>query len=422
MQHLRHFAWVCVGATLLVACSNGLFSSATPVPEGSHRYEGSAARPSAGSHYRILHAFGKSGDGAGPEAALIDVSGTLYGTTAYGGSYREDGGTVFDVDPATGSEHVLHSFGNGVDGAEPAAALIDVNGTFYGTTYVGGSYNAKHGGDGTLFSITPGGMESVLHSFGRIGKRPSAPLIDVNGLLYGDTSSHFPFPRGSCPCGAMFTMSTTGTEHLLHKFQGGPSDGSFPQAGLIDVNGTLYGTTVCGGTYDYPPFCQGGTIFSLNPSTGVVKLLHSFGRKKDGVNPFAGLLYFDGKLYGTTEFGGTNAFGTVFSIGTTGAGYQVLHNFPSVSGDGFEPESGLIAVDGVLYGVTDGGGAYEHYAGGTLFSITTDGTETVLHSFCGKGDICSPDANLLDVRGTLYGTASQNAARDNTGGVFAFTP
>ena len=46
------------------------------------------------------------------------------------------------------------------DGANPAAPLIDVNGTLYGTTSSGGTHKA-----GTVFSITPSGTLTVLHSF-----------------------------------------------------------------------------------------------------------------------------------------------------------------------------------------------------------------------------------------------------------------
>jgi uncharacterized repeat protein (TIGR03803 family) len=45
---------------------------------------------------------------------------------------------------------VLHSFGSSGDGARPYAGLINVNGTLYGTTLEGGA-----NGDGTIFSITP---------------------------------------------------------------------------------------------------------------------------------------------------------------------------------------------------------------------------------------------------------------------------
>jgi hypothetical protein len=36
----------------------------------------------------------------------------------------------------------------------------------------------------------------------------------------------------------------------FYSFQG-PPDGEYPFAGLIDVNGTLYGTTQAGGTSSY---------------------------------------------------------------------------------------------------------------------------------------------------------------------------
>jgi uncharacterized repeat protein (TIGR03803 family) len=45
----------------------------------------------------VLHNFGSRGDGAYPGAALLDVNGTLYGTTVNGGT--NDGGTVFSIKP-----------------------------------------------------------------------------------------------------------------------------------------------------------------------------------------------------------------------------------------------------------------------------------------------------------------------------------
>jgi uncharacterized repeat protein (TIGR03803 family) len=66
---------------------------------------------------------------------LVNVKGTLYGTTFYGGS--SGGGTVFAVATA-GKESILHSFKGGKDGSNPVAGLIDVKGTLYGTTSTGG--------------------------------------------------------------------------------------------------------------------------------------------------------------------------------------------------------------------------------------------------------------------------------------------
>jgi uncharacterized repeat protein (TIGR03803 family) len=75
------------------------------------------------------------------------VSGTLYSTTDDGGAYDE--GTVFSITTG-GKEKVLHSFGQGTDASEPYAGLIEVSGTLYGTTSGGGVHAY-----GTVFSITP---------------------------------------------------------------------------------------------------------------------------------------------------------------------------------------------------------------------------------------------------------------------------
>lgn len=90
-----------------------------------------------------------------------DAAGNLYGTTIFGGSYRNcngDGcGVVFKLD-TTGKETVLHSFTGGSDGALPEAGLaMDSSGNLYGTTYGGGDLNChpKYGGCGVVFKITP---------------------------------------------------------------------------------------------------------------------------------------------------------------------------------------------------------------------------------------------------------------------------
>ena len=80
------------------------------------------------------------------------IKGVLYGTTAIGGSACSGNGcgTVFAIAPS-GAESVLYSFkGYPVDGDYPDAALLDVNGVLYGTTYGGGAND-----DGTVFPLSP---------------------------------------------------------------------------------------------------------------------------------------------------------------------------------------------------------------------------------------------------------------------------
>ena len=192
----------------------------------------------------MLHSFPHNGNGV-PVAGLIDVGGTLYGTTKGDGN---GSGVVFRVTTG-GTFTVLHIFGKrSDDGAFPGAALLDVEGTLYGTTTGGGNY-----GRGTVFSISTAGKEKVLYSFatngGSDGREPSSALIDAKGTLYGTTV------RGGShgDSGTVFSVTTDGTEKVVHSFNG--SDGRQPVAGLKNVKGVLYGTTSMGGVNNV------GTVF-----------------------------------------------------------------------------------------------------------------------------------------------------------------
>jgi uncharacterized repeat protein (TIGR03803 family) len=151
---------------------------------------------------------------------------------------------------------------------------------------------------------------------------------------------------------------------VLHSFANDP-DGNNPEAGLINVKGTLYSTTYDGGTNGR------GTVFSITPS-GTETVLHSFGGSGDGAVPFAGLVDVKAKLYSTTYVGGANSDGTVFSITPSGA-ETVLYSFKGPgSGDGGFPRAGLVKVKGALYGTTGGGGTgcSGSYGCGTVYSLS----------------------------------------------------
>ncbi len=196
---------------------------------------------------------------------------------------------------------------------------------------------------------------------------------------------------------------------ILHDFGKG-YDAAYPQSELVNVGGIFYGTSSEGGKY------QQGTVFSIDPQ-GHEKVLHSFAGGKDGAGPFSGLVFAGGKLYGTTENGGAGGFGTVFSI-TPGGQEKVLYAFAGQPNDGAGPAATLTYLKGVLYGTTMYGGANQNL--GTLFSITLDGKERVLHQF-GKGtDGNTPSAQLVAVGGMLYGTTA--FAATNQGSLFKMSP
>jgi uncharacterized repeat protein (TIGR03803 family) len=389
----------------LAGCQAG---SPTAIPDATRQT--TAVLPP--SPYRVVHRFGGP-DGEQPQGGLIDVHGTLYGTTNYGGSHGY--GTVYSVTP-NGSEKVVYSFKSGSDGANPQAALLDVNGTLYGTTSQGGGSSGCLGyGCGTVFSVTASGKEKVLHAFasGSDGVTPESALIDVTGTLYGTTIG-----GGSFGHGAVYSMTASGAENVVYSFAGG-SDGELPYGNLLDVNGTLYGTTAaCGGSSCF------GTVYSVT-ANGTEKVLHAF-TGCDGGNPLSGLINVKGKLYGTTSAGGCaskaaySSRGTVYSVTTRGA-FKVLHDFTGPP-DGATPSSSLVDMRGTLYGTTAQGG--KKHLDGTIYSITTAGSEQALYRFGGGGGGAHPGGGLAAVNGTLYGTAGFGGSGCSGGGcgvVFAFT-
>jgi len=329
--------------------------------------------PAAGAaqfREKVLHSFGAAPDGEVPYAGAIDAKGTLYGTTAGGGG--NFGGTVFALDLNTGTEKILYSFYD-----EPWASLIDVKGTLYGTTEGG------DGGAGTVFAIDPNtGAEKTLHTFcsqSRCadGDSPVAGLIDVKGMLYGTTIRGGNTGCDGDGCGTVFSIDpNTGAEKVLYSFCSQPNcaDGGLPQASLIDVNGTLYGTTVDGGGTGCGNYDSCGTVFSIDPNTGAETVLYSFCSQQncaDGANPLASVIDVNGTLYGTTLIGGatgcgSGGCGTVFSIDPNTGAETILHAFQDNGTDGTGPQGGLIDVNGKLYGTTDFGGTYGY---GTVFVL-----------------------------------------------------
>ena len=157
-----------------------------------------------------------------------------------------------------------------------------------------------------------------------------------------------------------FSITPSGAETLLYSFKGGSGDGEDPYAGLLNVKGTLYGTAKSGGARD------DGTVFKITTS-GTETVLYSFRGSSDGQYPYASLLNLKGTLYGTTgQGGGSYRGGTAFAVTTSGK-ETVLHIFGPGSGDGENPNGGLINVKGTLYGTTEDGGVSNQ---GTVFALS----------------------------------------------------
>jgi len=392
--------------------------------------------------FTVLYSFNGGGGGNLPDSGLIlDAEGNLYGETEQGGAHYN--GTVFRLTPG-GTETVLYNFSPGWS-AQPGGGLVrNAKGNLYGTD--SGGYPRY---SGAVFELLAKGKKLVLKPLYRFseqdrasGATPSSgPLVmDAKGNLYGTT---YYGGNPSCydginyGCGVVFEITASGTEKVLYAFSGG-TDGANPQGGVIfDAEGNLYGTASQGG---YSPNCPWpsigcGTVFKLTPH-GSLTVLHSFsGQGPDGAKPQGGVIFdAEGNLYGTTLFGGgiqdqrnCNVVwfcGTVFKLTPDGT-ESLLHSFGAV-GDGALPQAGLVMdSQGNLYGTTPDGGAYGLDGGGTVFELTPSGTETVLHSFCSQPhctDGRGPTSPLvLDALGNLYGT-TQGGGAYSEGTVFELTP
>lgn len=230
----------------------------------------------------------------------------------------------------------------------------------------------------------------------------------TNGDLYGTAPS-----GGANSGGTVFKMTPGGTVTTIYSFcaQTNCTDGKAPFAGLVLANnGTFYGTTSSGGQYgDY------GTVFSIT-SAGALTTLHSFNIATDGAYLVAALVQAtNGTFYGATGEGGTNNYGTIFSM-TSGGTVTTLHSFDRT--DGAYPYGALVqATNGTFYGTTSDFGAN---GDGTVFSITSGGTLTTLHNFDGT-DGAYPNPSLVQAtNGTFYGTTVEGGA-NGYGTVFSIT-
>jgi uncharacterized repeat protein (TIGR03803 family) len=249
------------------------------------------------------YSFRGTPDASFPYAGVIVVNGVILGTGYFGGTYGQ--GAVFalkfgktNVPP---SDTVLHSFAGGSnDGAYPDAALVPASGSLFGTTIYGGPGSCNNGfapGCGVVYKLT-GTSEVVLHAFsGPDGSYPSTLIPDGSGGFYGITGQ-----GGSTNDGTVYQITSSGTLKTLYTFTGGSSDGAGPGALVQDSAGNLLGTTYNGGPNN------AGTIFELSPngkSGWKESILYIFTGGTDGGYPQPGVAVGEqGTLFGSTSGGG----------------------------------------------------------------------------------------------------------------------
>jgi uncharacterized repeat protein (TIGR03803 family) len=257
--------------------------------------------------------------------------------------------------------------------------------------------------------------EKVIYAFAgqADGNGPSSPLIQVGGKFYGTTGGGGTHNRGT-----VFSVDTAGNHVVLYNFKENGTASWQPAGGLVELGGILYGVTVYGGI-EGDEGVSYGTVFSITPQ-GAYKQIYEFkGPPTDGNGPFSGLVVLGNLLYGTTSGGGQNGYGTVFSITPEGS-ESLLYSFENNS-DGYNPTS--LMTDGtMLYGTTEfGAGTDCDYSGcGAVFMLDPQGNETTLYSFGNGAAGGNPYAPLLKSGTLLYGSTVTGGS-NNLGTVFSLS-
>ena len=375
---------------------------------------------SVAAQFSVLHSFGCSAeDGKNPIGSLGQSGPALYGMTGRGGDHNF--GTIFTIDMDGGGYRILHSFaGRPSDGAAPVGGAPAVAGPMlYGVTSVGGSiFNSgtvfRIGADGSgyrlLYSFLPFPFSYPLH----VGEYPSSALALDGSTLYGAASA-----GGSHDLGTIFRIEADGSGFkVLYAFGSSQNDGCAPGGVTLDGR-ALFGATALGGDLNNPPTYLGaGTLFRIDTDGGNYRILHRFEAENgDGAVPNEEYLACsDGSLYGTTREGGTNNSGTIFRIGEDGEGYRRIYSFEGGPSDGAKPTCPLTLSGSTLYGTTPAWGAYN---GGTIFSISTDGTGyKTLYSFRPAFDGGMPSGSVLLAGTKLFGMTYRGGA-NNCGTIYA---
>ena len=441
----RRLALAVLVLTSLAVLAGAMKSSALPRLRGSVGLRASNRVVPHAATSTIVHSFDPTTEGNAPEYGLVQGSdGTLYGVTTQtaGSATSSNSGIVFKVNPDGTHFTILHSLGNGTDGAQPGAKLLLVGNLLFGTCQSGGGDNYG----GTLFVINLSQVSStdntagfaVLHYFGNTfgtnvlggttivpvpatadGITPRGSLcLGADGNIYGTTSVDGAGGRGtifrlspnssgqfsttpSPPNSGSAIPSYQGTYTTIYNFSGSTTDGANPRGGVIQLSdGFLYGTTLQGGN----PTSTGGSPLQNTTSFGTV---YKFDLTK--IDPA-----------GDSGFTLLHAF--------TG-GLVIVNNAVTGAGDGEAPECDLIqATDGNLYGTTYAGGPGNV---GTVFQIKPDsygvfsanspyGTIAALSNNTGNQ---LPGGVIQASDGNLYGaTLTNGPGGSGNGSVFQIKP
>ncbi|MBC7694317.1 MAG: T9SS type A sorting domain-containing protein [Burkholderiales bacterium] len=283
----------------------------------------------------------------------------------------------------------------------------------WGMTQLGGLY-----GGGTIYKTDNHGNNlSVEHNFftkeGN-GIPASSKLIQAtDGKFYGLTG------HSGNGMGVIFQYDAV-TNIYVKKFQFNvtsawiaDSNGGNPQGSLIQAtNGKLYGMTRDGGVNSL------GVLFEFDITTNTFTKLLDFNGAGNGASPNGSLFQAsDGMLYGLTEGGGSTGSGVLFQFNPITNTYTKKLDFNTGTVVGKYPKGTLMqATDGMLYGMYSGIPSTSYTSG--MFQYNPINNNYIVKCTLGE----SPKGELLEATdGKLYGMTAGNATTD-AGSIFKYDP
>lgn len=434
-----------------------------------------------------VYSFTGGNDGSHPSADLIQSSdGNFYGTTSQGGAYNA--GTVFRF--GSGGKIVTLATFDGYNGSNPLASLVQgADGNLYGATQNGGasgngvifSVNINYPsvqitgqpvgqsaffGAKAVFSVAVAGNPPLSFQWSKSGKEladggnlsgAKSRVLTVSNVspsdsaIYSVTVSNAsgsaatsdgafldiilsppqlasPLASQTATVGgsAEFHVDAVGNLPLSYQWQSnhitlidganvsGATTSTLTLSGLTQRSDSTISVTVSNAIGSISAEAS-LIVYPASVSGTIISSLYWFNGGAGGATPNGLVLGSNGVLYGTTQTGGAYNAGTIFSITTNGE-FQTLVSFDTTNGS--NPQAALTqGADGNFYGTTQDGGTN---GAGTAFMVATNGALTTLATFGGESGVNPYVALTQASNGNFYG-AAQNSSKAGDGIIFELT-
>ena len=370
----------------------------------------------------VVNLTGTSGNNPGQYVygQLLDGGDGYLWGTSYGGG-ASDLGTIFKVHAATGAFTTILEFTGDAPGHPGSYPNAGLTRDNQGNFW--GTTTNDLGGGAHLFKLNPvTEVFTDVSTFPDAGSSEAPLCLDANGLLWGTTSR-----GGAAHAGTIFKVDpATGVVTPVVEFTGttGPHPGQSPYSGFTrDASGLLWGTTISGGASNT------GTIFKLDPATGVLTTVFEMPPvgPHSGGTLWAGLADDgQGNFWGACATGGTDGKGTLYKFHRATSTLTTILEFSGQAGAhrGESPQCTLVP-DGLghFLGTTQYGGIIQN---GTVFSVDiATGVLTTLIEFTTDRST-SPGVFLtqgmsVDASGTVFSATSEGGAFGR-GTVFSYHP